>query len=243
MKLYFITQESLDYLKANIPYHLNYYSEPTNEWIQDVCGENPFREFRGDYSEFRMITDTPSVQQSDYLNVTSLYSSLSDLSASIATDERLWAGMALKQFWSYVKYRWIPGTPSIKLIESHYYFGYGGRRSLLRNALSRLWWIGKLSVDPSRENKFELTDILCEASSFIVDILERNFSSNPKITRGILTAMKQLRDEGITVTRDVVRDLATHLTLIGGIYILDLFSEEEIATRLYQYGKTKYGSA
>lgn len=236
MKLYFITQNQLDFLKENIQFHLNHYSSPDNNWIYDVCGEDPFKELAGDFPEFQLTMGFPEPHASDYINSVSLYSSMATLSESIATDERLWAGMALKQFYNYVQYRWDFKTEiTANKVQSHFFFDKGVRRSLTRNSISRLWWISKLSIDPRRENKFELTDILTESSSYIVDILERNFSNNPTIIRGLLEAIKQLRIKGVKITREIVRDLATHLTLLGGTFILDLFTEEEITEKLCQY--------
>ena len=48
----------------------------------------------------------------------------------------------------------------------------------MRNAVSRLWWIGRLTYDKSREDSYELTAVLCESADFITGFLERNISDS-----------------------------------------------------------------
>jgi len=241
MKLYFIEQDSLDYLKANIKNHIKYYESPTSDWIYSVCGKSPFREFSGEFPGLVLQDTDPNPYSTDYINAVSIYSSLNTISESVATDERLWAGMALKQFWHYTHYRWIPNNQvTEEKIRYHFYFGAGIRRSLTRHSIARLWWIAKLSYDRQRDNPFELTAFLCEASSFIVDVLERNTSNNPDIMHSFLDAVLEIRRRGVQITRERMRDLVTYLNLLGGTYILDVLPAEMIKQKILTYGIERY---
>ena len=54
MKLYIMKREALETLKANLPVvYGKYYTEKTNQWIPDICGEDPFIEFK-DVTEFKL---------------------------------------------------------------------------------------------------------------------------------------------------------------------------------------------
>ena len=54
MKLYIMKREALETLKANLPVvYGKYYTEKTNQWISDICGEDPFIEFK-DVTEFKL---------------------------------------------------------------------------------------------------------------------------------------------------------------------------------------------
>lgn len=45
MKLYIMKREALETLKANLSVvYGKYYTEDTNKWIMDICGEEPFIE-------------------------------------------------------------------------------------------------------------------------------------------------------------------------------------------------------
>ena len=54
MKLYIMKRDALETLKANLPVvYGKYYTEKTNQWIPDICGEDPFIEFK-DVTEFKL---------------------------------------------------------------------------------------------------------------------------------------------------------------------------------------------
>ena len=54
MKLYIMKREALETLKANLSVlYGKYYTEKTNRWIYDICGEEPFAEFK-DITEFSL---------------------------------------------------------------------------------------------------------------------------------------------------------------------------------------------
>ena len=43
MKLYIMKRDALEKLKANLPaVYGKYYTEKSNKWIYDICGEEPF---------------------------------------------------------------------------------------------------------------------------------------------------------------------------------------------------------
>jgi hypothetical protein len=162
-----------------------------------------------------------------------VYENLKFLSDSQASDERLWAALCLGPFWKYVQYRWeINKKATVANIKQHYLFGYGPRRSLTRNAISRLWWIGRLTYDDTRTDPYELTKLVCENSDYIMHILERNTSNNPMIIRAFLGAVLDARNEGMNINTDAVGELAKYLNLLGGIYILDCLKPERIHQKI-----------
>ena len=151
-----------------------------------------------------------------------------------ASDERLWAGLCLGKFWSYVNYRWeISKKCNISTVKQHYLFGFGARRSLTRNAMSRLWWIGRLTYDETRPDPWELTEFVCENADYIMHTLERNFSNNPAIIHPFLSAIIDARKNGLRINTDIVGELSKYLNLLGGIYILDCLPYSKIYEKIY----------
>ena len=162
------------------------------------------------------------------------YSSLRFLTDSEASDERLWAGLCLTEFWEYTQYRWrIKENPSESNIRDHFFFGHGARRSLTRNALSRLWWIGRLTYDEQQTNKYLLTEYVCRNADNILHILERNMSNNFEITKPFVLAIIHAEQEGVVVDTAMISELSKYLNLLGGTYILDYLPQQTI------YDKTK----
>ena len=119
-----------------------------------------------------------------------------------------------------------------KTIEQHFFFGYGARRSLTRNALSRLWWIGRLTYDNERE--YELTKFVCENADNIMHILERNTSNNPDIVKAFISAVIDAKSTGKQIDTNDIGELSKYLNLLGGTYILDCLPSSVIYDKIYK---------
>ena len=56
MKIYFMKQKALDYMRANIgTLYVNYYRERTNQWIYDLFDYDPFVLFM-DVPDFKLAS-------------------------------------------------------------------------------------------------------------------------------------------------------------------------------------------
>lgn len=234
MKLMIMDTDMLDYLKDSVCIKENinkYISYSNNDWIYDICEKNPFVETRfTNIPDFSLDMSSERPVDTEFENVKRVYSNLSFLSESTATDERLWTALCLGEFYDYVRYRWkIQNEGNVK---EHYFLKYESRQSLMRNAISRLWWIGRLTYDKSREDPFELTSVVCESSDFITGFLERNISDSLHILRPAIESVIECRNAGIKTDMHIVRDMLKYLNLLGGIYILDIMSEEWIKDKL-----------
>ena len=169
----------------------------------------------------------------DAANVQEFYGKLSFISDSQASDERLWAGLCLGPFYEYTQYRWKIALKCTKQdVKAHYFFGFGARRSLSRNALARLWWIGRLTYDDSRPDPYELTKFVCENADHALHIIERNTSNSPTIIRAFVSAILTARAEGLNINTDIVGELSKYLNLLGGTYILDCLPYDTIYNKI-----------
>jgi hypothetical protein len=223
MRLMFIGEEYLYDLKTNLPNLLKYYKYPDNNWLGEYFGNSPFLETRFDVEEFELDVSQTKPFYTDFENVKRVYSRLKDITDSQASDERLWAGLSLGPFWRYVQYRWdIIERCTKNNIEQHYFFGFPGRRGIIRNSIARLWWIGRLTTDFDREDPFELTQIVCENSDNIMHIIDRNFSNNRDVIFPFLAAISEAKKENLPLNTNSIGDLSKYLNILGGTYILDV---------------------
>ena len=234
MKLQFISYDSIDIIKTNISSWVDNFKKDSSDWLQEEFNNTLFIDTKfpevPDFS-LDMSTDKPFLTEPE--NVKRIYGNLYFLSDSQASDERLWVGLCLGPFWDYVKYRWnIDKNCTVSNVLQHFFFDFGNRRSLTRNALARLWWIGRLTYDEKRSNPWELTKFVCESSDYIMHILERNTSNNPSIIRPFLGAIIEAREQGLPINTDVVGELAKYLNLLGGTYILDCLPEKRIHDKI-----------
>lgn len=236
MKLQFISYDSLDAIKANLSPWAENFKLDSSAWLEHEFDNNLFLNSKfGEIPDFTLDTTAEKPFFTEAANAQKVYENLKFLSDSQASDERLWAGLCLGPFWKYVQYRWDickKATPANIL--QHYFFGYGPRRSLTRNAISRLWWIGRLTYDENRSDPYELTKLVCENSDYIMHILERNTSNSPMIIRSFFDAILDARNKGVNINTDSVGELAKYLNLLGGIYILDCLPPERIHDKILE---------
>lgn len=243
MKLYIMKRDALETLKQNLPdVYGNYYTQKSKQWIEEVCGENPFEEFR-DVPEFSLTNLDAGLTpgEIDLQNCKILYKKLSFLSESQASDERLWAGLAHTTFYEYMRKRWGYGygtkpkssqkeAGSIRL---RFFYASAGRGGFYRNTLSKCWWVGHNTYNSNnRENPFESLDIIGsnDLNSKITEFFRNySFSSNPDVMAGIIAALREFRDEGkLLSVREHIRPAMSYLNAVGGSVVIDCLPKEEI---------------
>ena len=249
MKAKFITENALVHLKDNLQTLAPLFREPTNDALcaaleeaDDLKGKPLFKETQWELPPEPLIESKECADE--LANVRTLYLGLKDIPPAIAMDERLWAGLALAHYWSYVRVRWeIAETlkhsrkKGVARILEHFAFAHNPRRSFTRNAISRLWWLGRMTYDESLADPFSRTRVVMQDLGYIIDLLERNFSNNPYISRQFIDAVESARREvapsGCVILRSELRTLCKHLNMIGGVYILDATAPNAI------YGKIR----
>lgn len=245
MKIHFMKESALSYFKGNIDFHAKRYLSEDNSWVKEryalYCGneESPFEPMRTEVDEPRMLMSGERPEATDYDNTKILYLALHSISDVQAADERLWAGLAHGELWEYMHYRCKLNENNIKpdKIMNNYFFGHKGRRGLIVHYLSRLWWVGRLTYDERRKDPFEALNYLrTDFGSKVLSLFSSNFTSNPVITRAILTALSEI--EGIIgekLHRKSFLELIRYVNLLGGILILDYLSEEELREKIIHH--------
>ena len=234
-KLQFISWDDINAIRSNLDHYVANFTLPDNSWLEKELGHNPFIDSKFSMPEINLDMSQPSEKAhlTDAANVQEFYSKLNFISESQASDERLWAGLCLGHFWQYTQYRWRIAKKCTKQdILAHYFFGFHARRSLSRNALARLWWIGRLTYDETRNDPWELTKFVCENADHIMHIIERNTSNNPILVRAFVGAILTARSEGRIINTDAVGELSKYLNLLGGTYILDCLPQDIIYNKI-----------
>lgn len=251
MKIYFLKQNALNYLKENIEtLYVNYYREKTNQWIYDTFDYDPF-EFFMDIPDFQLASLDNKKGELDLENCKILYKNLINISASQASDERLWAGLCNGIFYEYLIKRWNYNNLEFKdskkdasTVLSRFFFSGGVRAGFFRNTLAKYWWVGQATYQSDASNKFELLDALGsdDFSTKISDLFYSNtFASNKTILSGICKAWKMFSDRGIKLTvREHFRPALQYLNALGGGILLDVLTEEEIKAIFFDYAYQLY---
>lgn len=241
MKLRIINEDSLNSLKSNLPSIYKMFSHTDPSEVMLFIGDTSFRDYK-EIDNFLLSMDSEKPYFTDFENVKRFYQNLRFLSDSQASEERLWVSLGIHNFWEYIQYRWnIKKKPTFENINQHFFFAYRPRRSFTRNALARLWWIGRLTYDETRDNPFELTEFVCESSDFIMHILERNFSNNLDLIRPLISGLLNARNDGVNINTNLVGELTKYLNLLGGTYIIDCMDEDVLESKIIQKAKDLSG--
>ena len=105
----------------------------------------------------------------DFKSAVALYEAYKDISPLVATSEAFWAYLTHTSLFNYTQKRWpdvFMQTTMPSYVLDHWFISGQG---ILRNAAAALWWGAYLTVDDSRENKYELTEILFSNYSFRIN--------------------------------------------------------------------------
>lgn len=240
MKLFFMKQDAVDFMKHNMErLYTHYFQDETNEWMAREYGSDLFSEFM-EVPDFELAEiDAMSIGEVDFENCKILYNNLRSLSESQCSDERLWAGLCNSTFYGYMRRRYQYPSKQLKKKEtdasaviSRFFFSGGTRSGFFRNGLAKCWWVGRATFDKDNENHFARLDVIGpnDLTTKVSDIFYNNtFASNPTILAGICDALKYFSDHGqVLDEKKHVRAAMQYMNAVGGATLLDVLSREEI---------------
>lgn len=233
-RIKFLKEDTIELLKKN-----------SESLYKDVflTGEKTLEEFLGDAGQImetsfeiedfvlEMGQQEGKEPLTDAENAQRIYSHMKGLSDSQASDERIWLAYTLSEQIDYMKYRWK--VSSFKDMLNRYFFNYSKNRSLFRNGIARLWWIGRVTYDEKRTDPFELTKFLCNHQDFIETICGRSTFNNPTVQKATLNAIYDVLKDKKGDNREIIREIAKYVNLLSGTYILDMLSYDEVYNKVH----------
>lgn len=243
MRIKYFTESAYLELFDGISDNISSYSLADNKWVKELFGDREY------CKESRIESCLPSLDAAgeEYSNVVIFYDVFKDkLSPKQASNPYLWAYLTHLEYWEYTNKRWAAEGMSVETVKQRFFCNTedGNRIGFLRNAISRLWWIGYLSYQESRRNPYELTKLLTSHSDICQSVIERNFSMNRNVTIGILDAILEinndpkLRDVGLQEkgsTKYEWRDLCKYINRYGAVTLLDSLTSDDIKDLSYKY--------
>ena len=251
MRLHYMRAEALGALKIDLksnPDLYKRYSKADNKWLDSYFKKRkisqPFGEINLDISyDFSLPFDAgKSESENDVDAAVALYSALQGLSDADAADERLWAGLCHKDFYSYLNKRWGK-TKEPKFIQSRFFFGQGIHRSEFTNSFAKLWWVGRLTYDQNNKDPFEYTKYLKNGliGTGRVTLFSNSFCASHEILIGLIMAHKKLGEDGYNIfpAKDVMVLETKYLNRIGGTFPLDFYDRYEICEMVFNHIKDK----
>lgn len=233
MKLKYIIEDDLLAIKSNMDIIYQKLLVEGEKNIEEIMkNEGLIKESQYEIDDFKLDMSQPKGKENltDIENIQRVYNHMKVLSDSQASDERIWVAYTFSIFLDYMKYRW--SAFNVNDMENHYLFNYTSQRSLYRNGIARLWWIGRVTYDKTRVDPYELTKFLCRDQDYIESICGRNVFNNPDVGFATLNALFDAEKAGVKIDRYVVREVAKYVNLLSGTYILGIMDKEEIYDKI-----------
>jgi hypothetical protein len=123
----------------------------------------------------------------DLENSKRIFEWLKNLSIADANDWRFWTTLTHLNYEKYTRDRWkIDKRTTNETIKQRYFYTGAGLQARLRNAVSRLWWIAKLTIREDLPDKYVYTDVVWSSQDLMQNLFERSLGTYPNIRFGIL---------------------------------------------------------
>lgn len=229
MKIRYLRDICFDDLFENIKNNYEKYKSD-KIWIDEYFpDESFFIESNIEINEAKLFVDS----KKDYNNAILLYEAIKNLTPYQATNSYLWTYLAHENYYQYMNSRWsitneeINSSDITKIRER--YFCQPTRRGLLRNGISRLWWVTYLSYKHEGPNHYEYTKILFSDEDLLLGLMERDYAMCKNVVIGIMKYMSEfLINNDRLPDRDTRRKLFKYINMIGATTLLELMSADEI---------------
>lgn len=237
-----MTSKALAYVKKNIKELTSFYLNRENpeKWLKEKLHEDAFvkTDLFVEVEAFNLELDKLRPASNDVDNIKRIYTNFIDLNDSFASDERLWAGLAHTCFYDYVLDRFPLTGKNIDIdILNHFFFRVAKPRCYMVNTLARLWWIGRLTYNSAKENKFELLDYIShDINGYAFTLYGSNWSNNTDTLNAFFDAIFAFeKDHGTQVKRELFNDAIKYVQCLTGKIVLDACDYDYIYSKVYEY--------
>lgn len=231
----YYTSDAVDYLEANIAKNLDWYygshSEPADFLAN--CKTRTSEIIANQFGNF-LETDEIDPHKTDAKNALIVYNALSELTPHQASISRLWIYLCHTEAKEYVTGRWYIARrktidEDVKNVRNHFFVS--NDRSLIRdNAISRLWWLGKIAVDVDHSEPEKFLEITLHKQDVRSALIERpSTSRNRNVLKAIYAVMcKYWENDGELFIRDNFRKWMVNLNRRGGVILFDALNKTEL---------------
>lgn len=238
MYLQALRTDALRRLKNDIKTNIRKYCMEDGGWVNEYFKEKeikiPFYFTEIDFpSDLELIGG--NVSDNDIENAIRLHSALKGkITPAQAADHRLWGALTHNQFYHYMRSRWTvkartDNQKTDKTISSRYFFS----RGLLRNGISRLYWLAEITYDEKLENPYMYTRYLMHSQDLINQVEGSSLCRNRAFLRASLNVLMQERN----LSEQRIRRYFERMNQKGGVILLDAFSDdhmEEMCSRILE---------
>lgn len=229
-----LTEDSLAYLKENAEsFSKKIVENEDNSWIINTISQPIFVEKKLQIEDFELLDNPESLDKNiDFQNSIAIYESLKSLPRYILCDQRFWLWLHLDKYYSIV--RKMMRIRSKSTFTDHWLHSGGTKRGLMFGVLSRCYFRVALTVDESKQDKYELTKWVIENPERFRNLTWRSFSAEEHLVRGVLKGEKKANDLNPGKEfNSLYPEIAKYVSIVGSVRLLDSISEEDIENIIY----------
>ncbi len=166
--------------------------------------------------------------QFEFENGKILFEKIHGLKPDYATDPRIWTCLTHSIFWEYMQKRVPKQDKTINGVLTHWFQVSSHPKYLMRNDISRLWWITYLTYDGKRGDPYELTRLAFRDQDQTRTIYEGYQGRNRRMIQAILefeNSNPELFEHG---REDKYRELMKKLNYFGSYKVLSSMSDDQL---------------
>lgn len=237
MILNYLKNNALSQLESDITNNLNNYNLDA-VWIDEYFEEKGMANYS--FNSKIAIPDVTLIigdSKTDFENSKILFEAFKDVLNPVqASDLRLWAYLAHKTYWDYMKVRWPINAPEedeeesgseterlIRRVGARYFFKASKGKAFVRQGIARLYWGAYLTYDADNDNPYEYTEYFFSKQDIFSVSTERALARNKTLLLAVLKVLK--KNEGLKRTQ--IRQFFLNLSQMGGLVVLDSLSEDD----------------
>ena len=200
-------------------------------WLNDYLGFEPFEEKKYVIEDFELL-NSQNYQDVAFQNGVILFEKLNKLPRYVLCNNRFWAWVTFEK-----AYKQAINTIQLKgpQIIKNWWLAGNSRRDLMLGIISRAYFRTEISVDSSREDKYELTKYLLTNTEVYRNLVFRNIGMLKNVDLAFIEAIKDVgAKNNITLNVDQVREAMKETSKIGSVMLIDVMTKEEIYKILFE---------
>ncbi len=169
-------------------------------------------------------------------NVMKVRASFGKISPLVALDERFWVSITLSHYQEYFLDRWFDkeAQPEVatRALDNHL-FAASSRRFIRDQAISRLWWAGKVASDLGDVTLESALEVMFWNSDLLSQITSRpSTASSTALTGAVIQYLLEFKKSGNSFDRKRFRRLMAELDLLMGRSLLFALSQKALKARV-----------
>lgn len=225
MYLQALWKDALEKLKGDVEANIGKYCTGEN-WVEKYFEDKeikiPFYQTEIEFpDDFELISEAGA--DNDRENAIRLHSVLRGKITPVqAADDRLWVSLTHHKFYYYMQKRWVVkerAKPNGTIVDRYF-----SHRGLLRNGISRLYWLAAITYDEKQKDPYLYTGYLMNRQELINQVEGSSLCRNRSFLR---TALKVLmKEENLSDVQ--IKQYFKRINQKGGVILLDALSEQRM---------------